>query len=53
MSQKVQNMRISVSVAIPLYILEMLDKTVGNHNYKSRSDLIVQIIQEKFKLPTR
>lgn len=53
MQSKVQSMRISVSVGIPLYILELLDKTVIKLNYKSRSDLIVKIIQEKFKLPAR
>lgn len=53
MTIKVLRNRVPVSVGIPLYILEILDKKVSELNYKSRSDLIVKIIQEKFKLPAR
>lgn len=45
--------RVPVSVGIPFYILELLDKKVIELNCKSRSDLIVKIIQEKFNLPNK
>ncbi len=45
--------RVPVSVGIPFYILELLDKKVIELNCKSRSDLIVKIIQEKFDLPNK
>ncbi len=50
MAIKLLRNRVPVSVGIPIYLLEFLDKKVTELNCKSRSDLIVQIIQEKFKL---
>jgi len=50
---KVMRNRIPVSVGIPLYLLEIIDKKVFEQNYKSRSDLVVKILQEKFKLPNQ
>jgi len=53
MVQKVHNMHISVSIGMPLYILEILDAKVKEFKSNSRSDLVVKILQEKFKLPNQ
>ena len=50
--QVVRKNRVPVSVGIPLDLLNIIDEDVVKCNFKSRSDLIVSILKEKYQ-PTK
>lgn len=47
--KQVRKNRIPVSIAIPYDLLNFIDSKVMELNFKSRSDLIVEILKERFK----
>lgn len=47
--QVVRKNRVPVSVGIPLDLLNIIDENVVERNCKSRSDLIVEVLKEKFQ----